>query len=150
VQVPAWQVSACVHALPSLHAVPSAFAGLEQPVVGSHVPGRWHWSGTAQTTGAPPAHVPAWQVSTLVQVLPSSQLVPLAFAGFEHAPVAGLHTPGVWHWSGVGHMTGLAPVHAPLWQVSVCVQALPSLHAVPLARSGYVQVPVATLHVPGW
>ncbi len=36
---PAWQVSAWVQALPSLHALPSAFAGLEQaPVAGSHTP----------------------------------------------------------------------------------------------------------------
>ena len=25
-------------------------------------------------------------------------------------------------------MTGVVPVHAPLWQASVCVQGLPSLH----------------------
>ena len=30
-------------------------------------------------------------------------------------------------------MTGFAPVHVPAWHVSVWVQALPSLHAVPLA-----------------
>jgi hypothetical protein len=43
VQVPAWQVSARVQALPSLHVVPSDFAGFEQtPVVVSHVPAPWH------------------------------------------------------------------------------------------------------------
>ena len=40
---PATQVSLCVQALPSLHAVPSATGGLEQaPVVGSQIPATWH------------------------------------------------------------------------------------------------------------
>ena len=34
--------------------------------------------------------------------------------------------------AGAGQVTGLLPVQTPLWQVSVCVQALPSLHDVPL------------------
>jgi hypothetical protein len=38
VQTPPWHESACVQGLPSLHAVPFAFAGFEQaPVDGSHV-----------------------------------------------------------------------------------------------------------------
>ena len=42
-QVPFWQVSLCVQALPSLHAVPFAAFGFEQvPVAGSHVPATWH------------------------------------------------------------------------------------------------------------
>jgi hypothetical protein len=28
------------------------------------------------------------------------------------------------------HTTGFVPTQAPLWQVSVCVQAFPSLHVV--------------------
>ena len=40
---PPWHVSVCVHAEPSLHAVPSALAGFEHvPVDGSHVPAAWH------------------------------------------------------------------------------------------------------------
>jgi hypothetical protein len=43
VQTPAWQVSAWVQALPSLQAVPSAWAGFEQtPVAGSQAPAAWH------------------------------------------------------------------------------------------------------------
>src|SRR5262245_42912381 len=39
VQVPAWQASDCVQALPSSQPVPSDFAGFEQtPVVASQVP----------------------------------------------------------------------------------------------------------------
>ena len=38
VQVPAWQASVWVHRSPSLHAVPSAIGGFEQPVDGLQVP----------------------------------------------------------------------------------------------------------------
>jgi len=42
-QMPAWQVSPTVQALPSLHAVPFALATDEhRPVVGSQVPPSWH------------------------------------------------------------------------------------------------------------
>ena len=42
-QVPARHASPVVHELPSSHADPLAFAGLEQaPVAGSHVPALWH------------------------------------------------------------------------------------------------------------
>jgi hypothetical protein len=44
--------------------------------------------------------------------------------------------------------TGLPPVQVPFWQVSVRVQALLSLHVVPLAAFGFEQTPVAGLHVP--
>jgi hypothetical protein len=50
-----------------------------------------------QVTGLPPAQVPAWQVSVWVHALPSLQVVPFGALGFEHAPVAGLHTPATWH-----------------------------------------------------
>jgi hypothetical protein len=41
--------------------------------------------------------VPFWQVSACVQELPSLQAAPFAFAGFEHAPVAGSQLPAAWH-----------------------------------------------------
>jgi hypothetical protein len=44
-------------------------------------------------TGFAPWHTPAWQVSACVQRSPSLQAEPFAFAGFEQAPVAGLHVP---------------------------------------------------------
>jgi len=44
--------------------------------------------------------------------------------------------------------TGLLPVQTPLWQVSVCVQALPSLQAAPFAFGGFEQAPVEGSHVP--
>jgi hypothetical protein len=113
-QAPAWQVSAWVQAFPSSHEVPSAFAGFEHiPVAASHAPALRHGSGAEHTTGLAPAQAPAWQVSVWVQALPSLHEEPSAFAGVEHVPVAGSHTPALWHWSGDAHTTGLAPVHMP-------------------------------------
>ena len=40
VQVPFRQTSPTVHALPSSHAAPFGFTGVEQPVTGSHTPAR--------------------------------------------------------------------------------------------------------------
>jgi len=46
------------------------------------------------------------------------------------------------------HVTGFAPVQVPPWQVSLWVQAFPSLQAVPSGFAGFEQVPVAGSHVP--
>ena len=52
-------VSAPLQASLSEHAVPFAFAGLEQvPVALLHVPTLWHWSCAVHTTGLLPVHVP--------------------------------------------------------------------------------------------
>src|SRR5205809_3446160 len=93
-------------------------------------------------------HAPAWQVSVCVQALLSLHAVPSGATGFEQTPVTGLHDPGVWHGSEAVQTTGLTPMHAPAWQVSVCVQALLSLHVVPSGATGFVQVPVPGSHVP--
>jgi len=42
----------------------------------------------------------------------------------------------------------LLPLHTPPWHVSVCVQASPSLQAVPLGAAGFEHVPVAGSQVP--
>jgi len=77
-QTPSSQTSPLVQARPSSQAVPFSLRGFEHtPVVGSQVPGRWQLSSAAQVTmelGSP--QVPAWQVSPLVQRLPSLQEVP--------------------------------------------------------------------------
>ena len=39
-------------------------------------------------------------------------------------------------------------MHVPDWQVSVWVQALPSLHADPFGLTGFEQAPVPLLQVP--
>jgi hypothetical protein len=138
-----------VQALPSLHVVPSVFAGFEHmPVPVLHVPTSWHWSLAVHVTEFAPVHVPAWHVSVWVQALPSLQLVPSVFAGFEHTPVPVLHVPAVWHWSLAVHVTGFPPVHVPVWHVSVCVQAFPSLQLLPSDLAGFEHTPVPVLHVP--
>jgi hypothetical protein len=88
------------------------------------------------------------QVSLCVQALPSLQVVPFVATGFEHTPFAGLHVPAVWHWSEAAHVTGFPPEHAPPWQVSLCVQALPSLQVVPFVAIGFEHAPVLVLHMP--
>jgi len=99
-------------------------------------------------TGLEPTQVPVWQASLCVQALPSLQAAPFDLAGLEHAPVLGSQVPAMWHWSEAVQTLGLAPVHTPLWQVSVCVQASPSLQVVPLGAAGVEQVPVEGLQVP--
>jgi hypothetical protein len=94
VQVPFSHASVCVHAFPSLQLVPFAATGFEHaPVLGLHVPATWHASVATHVTGFEPVHTPDWQESLCVQAFPSLQLVPFAAAGFEHAPVLGLHVP---------------------------------------------------------
>jgi len=84
----------------------------------------------------------------VVQGLPSLHDAPSAFAGFEHAPVAGLHVPASWHWSDAVQATGLAPAQVPAWQASDCVHALPSLQALPFGLAGLEQAPFAGLQTP--
>src|SRR6266705_2935027 len=149
VQTPALQASPSVLASPSSQGVPSGVTGFEQVALsGSQTPASWHWSWAVQTTGLTAVHVPPWQVSLCVQASPSLHPVPSDLLGIEHSPVAGVHAPASWHCSGAGQATGLPPVHVPVWQVSVCVQASPSLHPVPSGLLGFEHSPVAGLHVP--
>jgi hypothetical protein len=112
VHTPAWHVSVCVHALESLHADPSALAGFEHPVAGSHVPATWHWSNAAHVTGSP-AHTPFTHTSSCVHAFPSLHDVRSDANGFEQSPVTTLHVPATWHWSDAVHITGFDPVHRP-------------------------------------
>src|SRR2546422_946175 len=96
---------------------------------------------------AEPWQAPLLQASLTVQKSPSSQDVPSAFDGFEQMPVPVLQVPATWHWSDAVQTTGSAPVQVPLWQESVCVQALPSSHAEPSAFDGFEQMPVPVLQV---
>src|SRR3989442_93373 len=91
---------------------------------------------------------PLSQVSVCVQALASLQAVPLVLAGFEHMPVAGLQVPAAWHWSEAVQTIGLEPMQVPLWQVSVWVQGLASLHGTPSSFAGSEQLPVAGSQVP--
>jgi hypothetical protein len=73
-------------------------------------------------------------------LFPSSHGAPTA-TGFEHTPVALLHTPTVWHASMAVQVTGIPAVQTPIWQVSAPLQAFPSLQPIPLPIGVWVHVP---------
>src|SRR6185436_9478139 len=99
-------------------------------------------SSRALQMSAERVQTPAWQDSAKVQALPSSQGVPSAAAGFEHTPVPMSQIPATWHWSSAVQTTGAPLEQVPDWQVSVCVQAFPSLQEVPSAAGGFEHTPV--------
>jgi hypothetical protein len=92
--------------------------------------------------GVPPVEqAPAWQ-------MPSAHVVPSGFAGLEQMPVVS-QAPLSWQSSRAEQITGLAPMQAPLWHTSVCVQAFSSLHDDPSGLAGLMEHrPVAGLQVP--
>jgi hypothetical protein len=129
-----------VHGFPSLHAAPSVCGGFEQvPLCVSQIPAWWHWSMATHTTGLPPAHVPAWQVSVWVHGFWSSQGAVL-FVNTH--PVAGAHVSVVHPL--LSSQTIAVPVHVPAPQVSPVVHALPSSHTIVLSACTH---PVAGSHV---
>ena len=93
-------------------------------------------------------HEPDWQVSEPLQTVASLHAEPFGLAGFEQTPVDVLHVPTSWQESDAVQTMGFAPAQVPVWQVSVWVQALESLHAVPFAFSGFAQMPVEGSQVP--
>ena len=162
-----WHASLAVHTTgfvpthpPALHwyvwlqrsvpaqAVPSGACPYTHPVWGLQVPAVWQGPGALQVTGVDPTHVPFWHASPWVHALPSLHGVPFAAMGVEHVPVLGLHVPATWQESLAAHVTGLVPVQTPDWQESLCVHAVPSLHAIPFAAMGVEHVPVVGLQVP--
>jgi len=72
----------------------------------------------------------------------------LVALGLVQRPVDVLQVPATWHGSDAEQTTGFEPVQTPLWHVSLCVHAFPSLHVVPLAALGFEQRPLPGLHVP--
>src|SRR5262245_32805153 len=91
--VPAWQVSAPLQALPSLHEVPFGAARFRQPSTASHE-STVHGLVSAQLSDVPAAHTPAWQVSTPLHALPSVQELPSDRATLRH-PASGSHESAV-------------------------------------------------------
>src|SRR3989442_625567 len=149
VHTPAWQESVRVQALPSLQAVPSGFAGLEQaPVAGSQVPVGRAWCRAREEMSVVAVYITTKQEAVRVQALPSLQAVPSGFARWEQAPAAGWRLPASWRGCAAAQLTGFVPVHTPAWQESVRVQALPSLQAAPSGFAGLEQAPVAGSQVP--
>jgi hypothetical protein len=81
-----------------------------------------------------------------VQALPSLQPLLFGFSGFEQAPVILSQLPGRWHWLSAVHTTASEPTHAPDWQVSRPVQALPSSHGAPSFTGSGWHAPVSGTH----
>jgi hypothetical protein len=84
-----------------------------------------------QLGAVPAVQAPVWQVSAPLQALPSVHEVPLATLTFWQ-PVAGTQESVVQALPSLQLGAALA-VQVPLWQVSTPLQALLSLHVVPLA-----------------
>src|SRR5436309_783162 len=95
-----------------------------------------------------PTQAPAWQVSVWVQASPSVQALPFALSGLEQVPFVGSQVPPTRRSSDPVQMTAFVPTQAPAWQVSLWVQASPSVHAVPFGLSGLEQVPFAGSQTP--
>ena len=68
--------------------------------------------------------------------------------GLEHAPVPGLHVPATWQRVRRGARHLVRPRARPVLARVCLVHALPSLHGVPFAATGFEQAPVLGLHVP--
>src|SRR5438132_6806443 len=125
-QVPFWQVSAAVQALPSSQLVPvsGVTAQLAVPLQVRVL----HWS-EVQVIVVPTHCPPPVQVSLKVQVLPSSQLVPVSGVTAQLAVPLQVR---VLHWSEVQVI--VVPTHCPPpVQVSLKVQVLPSSELVPVS-----------------
>jgi len=73
--------------------------------------------------------------------------MPFAAGGLLHIPVAVLQAPTTWHSSSTVHPIGV-PAQTPARQLSPCVQALPSLQAVPFAAGGLLHIPVVGSQTP--
>jgi hypothetical protein len=130
-------VSVWVHASPSLQPEPLLLLGLEQtPVFGSQLPTSWHWSLAVHVTALVPTHLPAEQLSTLVQALPSSQPVPSMRGDALHAPVLLSHTPTLQASSSPEQLTAVpaTQLNVARLHVSTPLQALPSLQSASFAQ----------------
>ena len=121
--------------------------GGSYPVLGSQL-SFVHVFPSSQFGETVPTQMPARHVSVCVHASSSLQLVPSGAGELEQLPFVGSHVPAAWHWSVALQTTGLLPMHTPAWQLSVRVQALPSLQVVPSAAGGFEQAPLAGLHVP--
>src|SRR5205823_13366057 len=121
-QTPPAEVSAVVQALPSVQA--AVFGVFTQPVAGSQA-SSVQTLPSLQLGAEPPTQTPPAQVSAVVQALPSVQG---AVLGVFRQPVAGSQASSVQTLPSLQLSAG-PPTQTPPAQVSVVVQALPSLHA---------------------
>jgi len=119
---PALQVSLVVQAFPSSHAAMlSTYTHPDRASQLSSV----HMFPSEQFSGTEPKQAPALQVSTVVQLSPSSQLTALLL--WLH-PEADRHTSSV-HRLPSSQFGGGPPTHTPALQLSLIVQRSPSAHS---------------------
>jgi hypothetical protein len=141
-QAPAAQRSVVVQALPSSHG--AELSVRTQPVAALHV-SSVHGFGSLQSSGGPPTQSPALHRSFVVHASLSEHGSGLFV---RTQPLAGLQLSVV-HGFVSAQSSGGPPVHVPPWHESSVVQAFASLQGSPSVRAGFVQIPVAGLHVPG-
>src|SRR5262245_62761026 len=115
-----------------------------------------HWDATEQVLHP---SIGSWAQTPLEQVsvvqpfwsshpLAVSQRTQPGTGGLEQVPVWGSHSPVVWQLSCGWHWRGAPARHAPAWQESAWVQALPSLQLEPSALAGFEHTPVCGSQVP--
>ena len=92
VQAPFWHVSMPSQTLALPLAMPFCTAAWTHPLLGLHE-SSVHWLPSLQSAGPPLVHDPATHVSFVVHGLPSLQVLPSGFTGFEQVPVVELQTP---------------------------------------------------------
>src|SRR5207244_7370573 len=85
--------------------------------------------------GAPAVQVPCQQASVPLQASPSEQIVPSAFAGFAHRPVAGSHTPASWQPSRATQVTPKQRSTSHLDEQPSPPWVLPSSHSSDTSRT---------------
>jgi hypothetical protein len=122
---PPAHTSPTVQALPSLHA--NVLLALTQPLAGLQL-SLVHPFESSQSGGGPPLHAPPPQVSLVVQALPSLHAAVLLVLT---QPLAGLQLSVVQAFESL-HDKGEPPLQTPPPQVSLVVQALPSLQGIVL------------------
>ena len=152
-QLPAWQVSDCVHALPSLQVVPFGFGAAEHvPFDGLQVPVLQASLSEEQSIGVPDTQVSVviLHVSTPLQGFPSLQFAfvvqPQALVFTVQPPAVSLQ-PSMVHAMPSSH-TRAVPPQAPLVHLSPVVQIFPSSQVVPSVFTGFEHTPLDGLQVP--
>lgn len=153
VQQPFWQSASAVAQRPpqSWHWVASQTwqvgAGLKPQPVAASQESTVQLIASLQTTGAPAVQTPPMHASPSVHALASEHAVPSGFGALAQEPLAGSQV-AVMQDPDAGQTTGFAPRQTPDWQLSTWVQAFWSLQVEPFAFAGWLQRPVAGLHVP--
>ena len=138
---PLWQVSAPLQTFPSSHGIPFRTGVLTQPKVALQV-SAVQGLPSSQLSAVPGVQTPPWQTSSPSQALLSAQEVPFSTAALLQ-PKTGSQVSVVHTF--VSSQGRAAPgVHTPVWQVSLPLQTLPSLHDVPFATGVVVQPKIAS------